>query len=104
MTYTWGNPGRVETKAMRWPSGLYVGDKLSENLPTVKRCKQQLSFTLTVKMSVPSSVARLNASVLPSGENAGVKSRALPVENTGARLPVAMSCKNSWPCPDQNSM
>src|SRR6266542_3091135 len=68
---------------MRWPSGLKVGDKLSEKRPTVKRCKQQLSLMLTVYKSVPSYVARLNESVLPSGENAGVKSSALTVVTTG---------------------
>src|SRR5437870_3848063 len=43
------------------------------------------------------SVARLNASVLPSGENAGVKSSAWPVVATGARLPLATSCRKSRP-------
>src|SRR5882724_8241427 len=89
---------------MRCPSGLNVGDKLSEKRPTVKRRKQQLFLRLIVYRSVPSSVARLNAMVCPSGENAGVKSSALPVVETGVRLPLAMSCKYSHPFPAWNSM
>ncbi len=78
---------------MRCPSGLNVGDKLSEKRPTVKRRKQQLFLMLIVYRSVPSSVARLNASVWASGENAGVKSSADPVVDTAVRFPVAISCR-----------
>src|SRR5688500_1574108 len=89
---------------MRCPSGLKVGDKLSEKRPTVKRRKQQLLLMLIEYRSVPSSVARLKTIVCWSGENAGVKSSAVPVLDTGTRFPVAMSCKNNHPFPAWNSM
>src|SRR6185503_797867 len=104
MTYTCGRPGRVETNAMRCPSGLNVGDKLSEKRPTVKRRKQQLVLMLIEYRSVPSSVARLNTIVCWSGEKAGVKSSAVPVVETAVRLSVPISCRYSQPFPAWNSM
>ncbi len=67
-------PARVETNAMRRPSGAYVGERLSAKRPTVNRCRQHWSAGhWPHKCSVPPcSSDCAKARNCPSGENAGV--------------------------------
>src|SRR5205807_8764937 len=88
----------------RRPSGLNVGDRLSEKRPTVKRCKQQSEARLYVYTSVPSSFVRENASVLASGEKTGVQFCARLVGGIRCRSALARLSRYSRSCPWPNSV